>query len=114
MDDQHRGNSGSGSAFAADLGRGPPPAPMPPPPPVFTWTGFYVGAEVGGAWAQDNDTEYHGPSPYSATGLTANSSPSGVIGGGLVGYNWQMGSLVFGLEGDLEGADLERKRLRVA
>src|ERR1700675_4105210 len=33
------------STFAADLGVAPPP---PPPPPVFTWTGFELGAQVGG------------------------------------------------------------------
>ena len=43
----------SGSAMAADLSR-PPPEPYKAPPmmvPVFTWTGFYVGGNLGGAWA---------------------------------------------------------------
>jgi opacity protein-like surface antigen len=37
----------AGSAFAADL------APPPPPVPVFTWTGLYVGGQIGYAWGQD-------------------------------------------------------------
>src|SRR4029079_8845522 len=36
-----------GSALAADL-RTPPP----PPPPVYSWTGFYIGGNLGGAWAR--------------------------------------------------------------
>lgn len=95
----------SGPAFAADLGHGPPPAPVPPPPPVFSWTGFYIGAEVGGAWARNTDSElYLNGVP---NGDTAGSNPSGVIGGGLVGFNYQLGSVVFGLEGDAEGSDLK-------
>src|SRR6516162_2915113 len=50
----------SGSAMAADLGR-PAPAPVytkaPPPVPVFTWTGFYIGGNIGAAWAQHNWTD---------------------------------------------------------
>jgi len=37
-----------GSAFAADL------APPPPPVPVFTWTGVYLGGQIGYAWGKDN------------------------------------------------------------
>jgi outer membrane immunogenic protein len=95
----------SGSAFAADLGRGPPMAP--PPVPFFTWTGFYVGADVGYAWAQDTGTEYPTSTPSVLDGWTANSKPTGVFGGGFVGYNWQMGPLVFGLEGDAQAAGVK-------
>src|SRR3954471_15594898 len=41
----------AGSATAADLGTRPLYQPPPPPPPVFSWTGCYVGANVGGGWA---------------------------------------------------------------
>ena len=40
-----------GSAYAADLRPAPRPAP-PPPPPVANWTGFYIGGNLGGAWAR--------------------------------------------------------------
>ena len=38
----------TGSAFAADL------APPPPPPPPFTWSGVYLGGQIGYAWGKDN------------------------------------------------------------
>jgi outer membrane immunogenic protein len=42
----------AGSATAADLGRAPAPyQPPPPPPSVFTWTGCYIGGNIGGGWA---------------------------------------------------------------
>jgi len=47
---------GTTAAGAADLGAVPVKAP-PPPPPVFSWTGFYVGANIGGAWANNNWTD---------------------------------------------------------
>ena len=55
-------------------------APPPPPPPVFSWTGFYVGANIGGAWAHDG---------FHDVFLTNfNNSSNGVfIGGGWVGSN---------------------------
>ncbi len=38
------------AAFAADLpSRAPPPVYLPPPP-IFTWTGIYIGGQVGYAW----------------------------------------------------------------
>src|SRR5215469_11101661 len=40
-----------GVALAADM---PVKAPPPPPAPAYSWTGLYVGAHAGGAWA-DND-----------------------------------------------------------
>ena len=43
----------AGSAFAADLPyRGPPPVYLPPPP-IFTWSGLYIGGQVGYAWGSD-------------------------------------------------------------
>ena len=41
----------AGSAFAADLA--PPPVYVPPAP-IFTWTGFYVGGQIGYGWGQNN------------------------------------------------------------
>jgi outer membrane immunogenic protein len=91
----------SGSAAATDVSSpAPPPAPYtktPPPPPVFSWTGFYIGGNLGAAWWQANVTD-------SFTGLTfsANSSNSVLAGGGQLGFNYQVDSLVFGLDGDFD------------
>ena len=46
---------GTTVAGAADLGVRP--APLPPPVPVLNWTGFYIGANIGGAWANNNWTD---------------------------------------------------------
>ena len=95
------------AAGAADLPtRKSPPPPMVPVAPPFSWTGFYVGATVGGVWgtgtASANAT-YNGHvlgSAYIPTSLGNGSS--GWLGGGEVGYNYQMGSAVVGVEDDLQ------------
>ena len=81
----------TGSAFAADL------APPPPPVPVFTWSGVYLGGQIGYAWGNE-DIFYNAYDPL--TGVVFNpsafnvpivsSSPSGVIGGAPIGFNYQI------------------------
>jgi outer membrane immunogenic protein len=95
------------AANAADLPtKKAPPAPYVPVAPPFSWTGFYVGATAGGIWGSGNSTvsaNYLGntlASAYIPTSL--GSGTSGFEGGGEVGYNYQMGSAVVGLEDDLE------------
>ena len=80
-------------AYAADIPYKAPPAPAPmlSPAPVATWTGFYVGANVGYGWAN-----------VGVEG--ASSDLSGIIGGGQVGYNYQMGQWVLGVEGDFQAS----------
>ena len=83
------------SALAAE----PPPTPPPPPPiPIFTWTGIYVGGQVGYAWASGNN-QFTGIDPAFGAGTFLSSSaggtPNGVIGGGNVGYNYQINQWVF-------------------
>lgn len=102
-----------GSAVAADLpSRKAPPAYIPPPPPVLTWTGLYAGLNIGGGWMEryNNDfgLAYNGigwNAPYYAPGL---SSPGGgVIGGGQIGYNYQLTPMfVVGLEADIQGTSM--------
>src|SRR5262249_19746680 len=44
------------TAFAADMAvRMPVKAPPPPPAPVYSWTGFYVGVNVGYSWGRSNN-----------------------------------------------------------
>jgi outer membrane immunogenic protein len=90
----------SGSAMAADLSRPAPvytKAPIMAPP--FSWTGFYIGGNIGGAWARSNETD-------SLFGLSfGNGNSNGVfIGGGQVGGNYQINNFVFGVEGDFDWA----------
>jgi len=87
----------AGQALAADLGRR---APMPAPymaPPVYIWAGPYIGINGGGGW---------GESSWSGAPATGNFDVSGGLIGGTIGYNWQQGPYVFGLEGDLDWSDI--------
>jgi outer membrane immunogenic protein len=105
----------AGSAQAADLPsrKGPPPAYLPPPP-VFTWTGFYVGLNLGGAWRERNyynDYSWLLFAPVLPVGFgfgnNNNSSNGGVVGGGQIGYNYQFSPwLVVGLETDFQGTSI--------
>ena len=77
---------------------------MPPPyaPPIFVaplyhWTGFYVGLNAGYGWG---NTNWSGPANFSL-------APNGWLAGGTVGYNFQTGSIVFGVEGDLDYMNLK-------
>lgn len=92
------------AASAADLPRRTAPAPVYAPPIMaFSWTGFYVGAQIGYAFGDVNGRL------TDAVGGNANAysySPDGFIGGLHAGFNWQFGSIVTGLEGDVEYSGL--------
>ena len=96
----------SGSAFAADLPRREaPPAPVYMPPlPVFTWTGFYIGGQIGDQFGTSTTKLFTTPA-RAFVARPPNYSANGIVGGGHVGYNWQTGPLVFGVEGDAEGTN---------
>jgi outer membrane immunogenic protein len=90
------------SAWAADLpARMESVAPIPYVP-AFSWTGFYLGGELG--WIQTDPRYTTGAvllgAPFT---ISSTSSKNGLSYGGLAGYNYQMGSLVLGIEGDFEG-----------
>ena len=117
----------AGSAFAADLpSRRAPPVYAPPPPiPVFSWTGLYVGGQVGYQFGRSNAYSYDVLGGTGATG----ASPNGVVGGAHVGYLFSTQSIpvlsnitgafsslpligglggaggVFGIEGDVDGSN---------
>lgn len=96
----------AGAAAAADL---PTKASVYSPAPVQTWTGFYVGANVGYGWGKfDGTSSITGNAFVPNTSASGSVSLNGVIGGGQVGYNWQTGQLVLGVEADFQGAN-ERK-----
>jgi outer membrane immunogenic protein len=102
----------TGSAVAADLGVRPPAPPYIPPPPIFTWTGFYVGVQVGGAWGTGSNL-FTGFDPFfPPNGVFLNSNfngnPSGVIGGGHIGYQYQINQWILGIEGDVNGTSLSK------
>ncbi|HJY90111.1 MAG TPA: outer membrane beta-barrel protein [Candidatus Acidoferrum sp.] len=82
------------TAHSADLAYPPPPLPVP----IFSWTGFYVGGNIGGAWAKNEWTD-------SLFLTNFNNVNNGVfIGGGQLGGNYQIGSFVIGGEWDFDWA----------
>jgi outer membrane immunogenic protein len=100
----------SASVLAADL-------PMKAPPvvaPIYTWTGFYIGVNGGGGGMNDSNSNtsvagssqqadqastQFGVGPSSVGGNNAFHG-TGAIAGGQLGYNYQMGNWVFGVEGE--------------
>jgi outer membrane immunogenic protein len=85
------------TASAADM---PVKAPSPPPPPPpFSWNGFYIGGELGGAFANGTVTD-------SLFGLSVSTNHDGFLGGGVVGFNYQTSNIVFGVEGDFDWTSL--------
>jgi outer membrane immunogenic protein len=101
---------GIGAASAADLPERT--YTKAPATSVYDWTGFYLGGSVGGVRQQASTSYSSDPSfassgglfaPALTTGTLASSSSqngAGVIGGVTAGYNWQLSSLVYGIEGD--------------
>jgi outer membrane immunogenic protein len=77
-------------ARAADM---PAKAPMYAPAPVADWTGVYLGIQ-GGAVRRDALAE------LGLFGFELDGSKTGGTAGAVLGYNWQHGSFVYGLEGD--------------
>ncbi len=89
-------------ALAADLP--PPMAPAPrapaayiPAPPPFSWSGFYVGINGGYGFGNSSWT-----GPGLLTGTTGNFNVKGGMAGGTLGWNYQLGQLVLGIEGDYD------------
>jgi outer membrane immunogenic protein len=101
----------AGSAQAADLygarGYGGGYKDGGAPYPALNWTGFYFGANGGGAWGASSDQLAY------ATNSFGGLAPSGGFGGGQFGFNWQgfLGyrPLVLGIETDLQGSAIEEK-----
>src|SRR5580700_2369005 len=85
-----------GTAMAADLSRPPPMATKAPYfASYYNWTGFYAGINGGYGFGSSN---------WSA--LASSFNVNGGMFGGQIGYNWQFGQFVYGLEGDADWTDL--------
>jgi len=101
--------------FAADLAlKAPPPAA-----PAWSWSGFYAGVNLGGAWG--TSTYAFQPGAAWATGLGGAAAPaqlvkdgaaklnmSSISAGGQIGYNWQVSNIVFGPEADIQYIGLRK------
>src|ERR1700682_2342230 len=81
------------------------PFKAPPPAPAFSWTGFYIGAEVGYAWGKDTTTEYL-TAANTFTGFNPSYNVHSAVGRLYGGYNYQIGSAALGIESDIEAANI--------
>lgn len=111
-------------ALAADLA----PRPYVKAPPmvaaVYSWTGFYVGGNIGYSWGREHDDgtltgtqnvsvfRTAGPTLVSSTTTALAAAPvwgrsnlDGILGGGQFGYNWQMSNWLAGFEADIQATD---------
>jgi len=98
------------AASAADLpARAAPPAPVLAAP-IFTWTGFYGGINVGWGWRSDDSSSVfvNGAAPTPGTLFFDSNDDGGFVGGAQIGYNYQIGSFVIGLETDIQWADTDQ------
>ena len=96
----------TGSALAADLPSRKAAPVLPPPPPPPMWTGFYAGLNIGGGWDAGNGNS-NAWNLYGMNGGVTNGMSGGVIGGGQIGYNYQISSLALGGMGALIGAEAD-------
>jgi outer membrane immunogenic protein len=100
------------SAWAADLGvRAAPPVYAPPVAVAPTWTGVYIGFNGGWGWSDtnNNNLSFSPTVPGSFVPFTIGSgsnNANGPVFGGQLGYNYQAGTWVFGVEGDVDGANI--------
>jgi outer membrane immunogenic protein len=92
-------------SYAADIPMRAPAvkAPPIPPAPVWTWTGFYAGVHLGYAWQQFEASGAYLDGGVNLLRYNNKTNPAGFMGGGQIGYNWQSGMAVFGLEADFSG-----------
>jgi len=87
------------AANAADIARRQEmPIKAPAYYAPYNWTGFYVGINGGGGWGRSEWT--------NVSGSSGGFDVSGGLVGGTIGYNWQLGQWVFGLEGDIDWSNI--------
>src|SRR6476660_9595624 len=101
----------STSALAAVIAT---PAIAAPPSPVYSWTGFYLGGNLGYSWGRAKingdvgggtaDTICCGTVDVPGANISDKLNLNGWTGGGQIGYNWQTGpNWMWGLEADIQG-----------
>lgn len=92
------------AGFAADQSYRPVPPPAYLPPPLFSWTGLYVGGQIGYGWSTGSfNISGFGPGIPASINAAADTNPAGVSGGGHAGYQYQFNQLVLGVEGSIDG-----------
>jgi outer membrane immunogenic protein len=91
------------TASAADMPLKAPPMPYA----GYSWTGFYLGGEVGGGWVSNSTTVVTASAAAFPAGTPLNTiNSSGVLGGFYGGYNYQINQIVLGIDGEFNWAGL--------
>jgi outer membrane immunogenic protein len=88
---------GMGVASAADLPMRAAPLPVAPP---FSWTGFYIGGHAGAGILHDQGFEFTEVRATPPVFIRADRDGFGGLAGGQIGYNYQIGMFVLGIEGE--------------
>ena len=65
--------------------------------PAFSWTGLYIGGNIGYGFGRTTGTVNVPPGNFDI---------DGIFGGGQIGANYQVGNWVFGVEADYQAADI--------
>jgi outer membrane immunogenic protein len=103
-------------ARAADM---PVKAPPPPAPAAYSWTGAYIGGNIGYGWSGNTGAGWSsftdpggafGAATYFALGgnVLPGVKPAGVLGGGQIGYDWQLSpTVVLGVVTDLDASGMK-------
>jgi outer membrane immunogenic protein len=100
----------AGPAVAADLPARTYKAPPPVISPLYDWSGFYIGAN--GGWGSSRNC--WGIVPVAGAVIADGCADrSGGLLGGQIGYRWQSGQFVFGLEAQGDWADLSGSRVSI-
>jgi outer membrane immunogenic protein len=104
-------------AFAADLPAAPAYTKAPAYVSAPSWTGFYIGGNLGYGWGNNTNPAISFVDPGAGLGTAfffasggnqyQNMNPKGVIGGGQIGYDWQAGNWVLGGVADFQGSGMK-------
>jgi outer membrane immunogenic protein len=100
----------STAVFAADLPTTTPNYKAPAASAAYNWTGFYVGGNAGYGWGKVDNNVNLLDTFGGLTGtdsLTTSGKLGGWLGGIQAGYNWQTGSMVLGVEADIDFGNIK-------
>jgi outer membrane immunogenic protein len=102
------------AAPAADLPTAPPPyrAPGLVAVPLHSWTGYYIGAQLGYGWGPSSGTQNADGTFFPVVPHSIDSR--GALAGGHIGFNYQTEALVVGAEADIEASNLNGSTAIVA